>query len=235
MLKENIKIIIVEDEILIAETIKFYLEKVNHEVLDICISYEEAVIAILLRKPDIVLIDLRLYGEKSGLDIAEFINKEKLNIPFIFLTSQMDDNVLSKAVKLKPSGYLSKPIVKDNLITTIQVAYHYSLDDFIKRSITISESGNTIILEIKDIVLIKSEHVYVQIFINNGKNYLYRNTLQNVQLEVPQDKFIQPHRSYLINIAYIKNYNADKITMSNGHVLSNSRYSKRDLTNLIHK
>ena len=76
----TLKILIVEDEILIAETIKLYLEEKGHIIQDICISYREATRAIEREQPDLVVLDIRLYGEKSGIDVAKYIKQQSKKI-----------------------------------------------------------------------------------------------------------------------------------------------------------
>jgi len=69
------KILIVEDEILIAETIKTYLNERGHIITEIAISYEEAIDAYQREQPDVILLDVRLYGKKSGIDVAEYLDE----------------------------------------------------------------------------------------------------------------------------------------------------------------
>ncbi|MBK7010747.1 MAG: response regulator [Saprospiraceae bacterium] len=121
---QPLKILIVEDEILIGETIKIYLRERGHIPMDIVISYEEALQAISLSLPDVVLVDIRLFGEKSGIDLAEVIQNQYDQLPIVFLTSQYDVRVSNKALELNPSGYLVKPIQKESLWTTVELAYN---------------------------------------------------------------------------------------------------------------
>ena len=80
--------------------------------MEIVISYEEAIRAITMTLPDVVLVDIRLFGEKSGLELAETIQMQYPHLPIVFLTSQYDVRVSNKALELNPSGYLVKPVQK---------------------------------------------------------------------------------------------------------------------------
>ena len=98
--------LIVEDEIIIADTIKRYLQKQGHEVVGTAISYEEATEIYKKEQPDIALLDIRLSGSKTGIDVAHFIQEQNDATPFIFLSSQLDSRSINAAKQTYPSGYL---------------------------------------------------------------------------------------------------------------------------------
>ena len=81
----SLTVLVVEDETLIAEIIRIYLEERGHKMVGNPISYDEAVAGIITLKPDIVLLDIRLYGDKSGLDVAAYLRKHQPDLPFMFL------------------------------------------------------------------------------------------------------------------------------------------------------
>lgn len=122
------KILIVEDEILIADNLKRYLIKKGYDVVGIAISYDEAKELYVSQTPDVALIDIRLHGPKSGIDFATYLQQQQNTPPFIFLTSQFDQHNIKKATATYPSAYLSKPIRKESLIVAIDIALqgHYS-------------------------------------------------------------------------------------------------------------
>ncbi|MBN1949314.1 MAG: response regulator, partial [Candidatus Cloacimonetes bacterium] len=94
---EKKKILIVEDEIIIAENIKKHLQAKDYNVLGIITMGEDAIEALSLLKPDLVLLDIKLEGSMDGIQVAEIIRQEH-QIPVIFLTSYGDDNTLSQAI-----------------------------------------------------------------------------------------------------------------------------------------
>jgi two-component SAPR family response regulator len=119
------KILIVEDEIIIADSIKRYLTKMGHEIIGIAISYKQALDILGNIKPDIVLLDIHLNGRKTGIDLANYI-KTNLHIPYIYLSAQVSSDIFHAAKLSRPSGFISKPIQKENLYTTIEIAlYNY--------------------------------------------------------------------------------------------------------------
>ncbi len=118
---ENGNIIIVEDDEITALNLKISLQKHGYEVIDICDNAQEAKESIENKLPDIVIVDISLQESDDGIELAKTI-REEFNIPFIFLTSYSDDEIISKAKKTEPYGYIVKPFDPNSLHATIQMA-----------------------------------------------------------------------------------------------------------------
>jgi DNA-binding NarL/FixJ family response regulator len=116
----NIKVLIIEDEPLIAKNIAMYLSNNNFEVSAIAYDTDEAFYQLKKNAPDFAVIDINLDSEKDGIDIAEFINQNNY-IPFIFLTSYSDKDTLDRAKKTNPAGFIVKPFNEQTLYTTIEI------------------------------------------------------------------------------------------------------------------
>lgn len=116
-------ILIVEDEAIIASVISAALKKFDYEVVDILNSGEEAVAVALQKKPDLILMDIRLQGEVDGITATERIQKQ-MDIPIIYLTAYADELTLERAKKTKPYGYIPKPFQEIELKTTIEMALY---------------------------------------------------------------------------------------------------------------
>lgn len=198
------KILIVEDEILIADTIKRYLERGGYEIVGIAISYEEAVALFLVHQPDLALIDIRLNGVKTGLDFADFMSSQNQSIPFIYLTSQVDGRSIEAAKKTMPAGYLSKPIQAGSLVASIEITLHnYQTNHQKEPVIRLSDGNNYHKVPIKTISYLRSEHIYVQLYTDSEDSYLHRGSLTDMVKELPNPPFIQVHRSYAVNLSKI--------------------------------
>ena len=102
-------ILIVEDETIIAIDIQTKLRKLNYDVVDIMTSGEEAIELLKTTKPDLILMDIMLRGDMTGIDAAHVINQE-YQIPIIFLTAYTDANTVEKVKAVEPAGYLAKPL-----------------------------------------------------------------------------------------------------------------------------
>jgi DNA-binding NarL/FixJ family response regulator len=119
----SIKILIVEDEPLICEDLANILTKEGYQVIGQAYDGVTAMDMIYNRKPEIVLLDISLDHQMSGLDIAKIIN-EKYDIPFIFITSYSDKQTLDQAKNLLPEGYIVKPFKKKDILTTLEIVAH---------------------------------------------------------------------------------------------------------------
>lgn len=119
----DIRILIVEDEPLIAEDIAQSLEKHEFIVSAIVYTKEDALERLSADLPDIALLDINLNGEMDGIEIADTINKQH-NIPFIFITSYADKQTLEKAKYTEPSGYVVKPFNEASLFSTLEIALY---------------------------------------------------------------------------------------------------------------
>ena len=117
----KVRVLIVEDEPLIAENLAMYLNNNDYEVAGIAYDFEEGMLSLKEGKPDIVLLDINLEGKQDGIDLGKYIH-EKLGIPFVFLSSYSDKNTLDRAKQVQPSGYLVKPFHEKTLLTTLEIS-----------------------------------------------------------------------------------------------------------------
>lgn len=117
----KIRILVVEDEPLVAEDIAGHLESVNFTVAGIAHTKEEAMSLLDSEKPDAVMLDITLGDQPDGIEIGHFINN-KLHIPFVYLTSHSDRGTLASAKETMPAGYLLKPFDENDLLTSLEIA-----------------------------------------------------------------------------------------------------------------
>ncbi len=108
-MENKVKILIAEDEVIIAQCLKLELEDIGYEVFDYVTTGEEAFKITQEKKPDIVLLDISLSGEVDGIDAAIRI-KENLNIPIVFMTGYTESGIFERAQKVKPLAFLEKPV-----------------------------------------------------------------------------------------------------------------------------
>lgn len=207
----KIRIIIVEDELIISNNLKNHLEKNdNYKVVAQEVCYEEAVSSIKIHKPNIVLIDIKLKGKKTGIDIGKFLNEEFQTTPFIYITSYIDDQTIEKAKLTCPAGYLSKPFNFETVKTTIEIAL-YNFEKQKRNEIIEIHDGKKIIrIASSNIIYIVSDKVYLDIYLTT-KKILIRSTLFQILNVLPKDNFFQINRSIIVN----KNF----ITAKNGRII----------------
>lgn len=115
------KILIVEDECVIAQDIKTSLAKRGYKDSEIVASGEEAVKFACEQKPDIILMDILLYGKMDGFEATKQINN-KWNIPVIYITAYGDEKTLDRIKRSTQFGYVLKPFDSNKLILNIKKA-----------------------------------------------------------------------------------------------------------------
>jgi PAS domain S-box-containing protein len=117
------KLLIVEDEGVVAWHIQEALENLGHIVVASIASGQKAIEIAEQNQPDLVFMDIRLKGEVDGIKAAQEI-RTRFNIPVIYLTAYADDQTLERALATNPLGYLVKPFQEKELQTTLEVALH---------------------------------------------------------------------------------------------------------------
>ncbi len=116
----NAKIMVVEDEIIVAKDIQNRLRRFGYNVPAVASSGEEAIVKVAETYPDLVLMDIRLKGEMDGIEAARQIYNQ-FNIPIIYLTAYADDNTIERAKVTEAFGYLLKPFKERELYSSIEV------------------------------------------------------------------------------------------------------------------
>ena len=119
------KVLIIEDELVIALDIKYSLESKGFEVCDFISSAEEALTRLDNIKPDIIVIDIVLEGMMDGIELAEIIN-EKYQIPIIYITALDDKKTYQDAQKTRPVCFLVKPYGDKELLSWVNIALEQS-------------------------------------------------------------------------------------------------------------
>lgn len=138
--QKRLSILIVEDEVLIAEDIKDICTLAGYSVTEICYSGKQALSSIQKYPWDLVLLDVQLEDDITGLDVAEFIRLNQLKIPYIFITSFSDRSTLNSAGELQPVGYITKPFSREQLISSIEMGISY-FNNLQERNLTIQSKS----------------------------------------------------------------------------------------------
>lgn len=114
-------ILIIEDEVMIAEDLAETCLSFGYEVIEPAYSPGDALGKLKKENIDLVLLDINLESDIDGIEIAQYIN-DHLNLPFIYLTSYSDPETLSAARETKPMAYITKPFKKTDIYTSIEIA-----------------------------------------------------------------------------------------------------------------
>ena len=230
------KIMILEDEHIFAQELKLAIEDFGHEVIGPFSYFSDAINFMQTEQvvADLGIFDITLAGTKSGLDFAKIVNS-KYHFPFIFLTSNTNKNLITNIKYTEPSAIMIKPFQIDELFATIELASYnflrknkvntYNTD--VKKNIFIKQKYSFVNLSLDDLLYMKSDHVYIDIYTVQKKKYSIRGTLDNFIAELNSD-FLRVHRSYIVNIKLIKKIESDYINIDDHHIPIGKKY-KDDL------
>ena len=213
----NLNILVVEDNYSFALELQMLLEKLNYNVIDRVDNAADALEIIFSKSPDLILMDIHIKGNLSGVEIGEKI--KHLNIPILYITSIQDETYYRAAQKSNMLGYLLKPIEKISLRTTLELAiakaYHLkttakelatpeSKDNFIaKDSLFVKKNGVYHKVKISEIAFVKSDENYCRIVNINGGEFIIRITLSKIEKLLPPTLFLKIHRQYIVQIEHI--------------------------------
>jgi two-component system cell cycle sensor histidine kinase/response regulator CckA len=123
MTQKKHSILIVEDEGLVAQDLQMTLEEFGYDAFGIASSAEEAIRAASNRCPDLVLMDIRIKGNRDGIETAELL-KQRFEVPVVYLTAHADDATIERAKKTSPHGYLLKPVRTAELKSAIEISIY---------------------------------------------------------------------------------------------------------------
>ncbi|WCO02708.1 LytR/AlgR family response regulator transcription factor [Psychroserpens ponticola] len=247
-MSETISVLIVEDEFLTVDAIKDNLEDVGYRISGIARDAKEALSILDEGETDIAILDMNIQGARDGIWLAKRI-KESYKIPFIFLTAYSDKKTVKSAVETQPFGYLIKPFKKMDLFTSIEVALRNFVDfqfnteldiqSTIKEKplaiedyIFIKEKNIYKKIAMKDILYIKSELKYIEVYVGT-KKYLLRYGLSEFLKTLPENHFIQVHRSYIVNKNAVDQIGINYLVIKENEIpFSNQR--KEEIIKMFH-
>lgn len=213
MAKTNV--LVVEDESIVSKDIQYSLKKLGYNVVGSSATGEKAIELALELKPDIVLMDIMLKGEMTGIEAADEI-KLAINIPVIFLTAYADEGTLAKAKVTEPYGYIIKPFKEIDIHTSIEMALYkhqkvtevrkerdllYSLveNKDVSDFIFVKSNSRLVKLKTSDIYFVEALKDYVVINALSTR-YTIHSTMKDIEKKLPNDEFVRVHRSFIVRL-----------------------------------
>jgi DNA-binding LytR/AlgR family response regulator len=209
----QVRILIVEDEPLIAEDLRGHLEALGYEVAGHCDNALDAMAEIASAQPDLLLLDINLGDGPDGVQLAEKV-RAKHATPFIFVTSHSDKATVERVKPLRPAGFIIKPFDENDLRTQIELAlarYASQVEatatptdaqrsDFvIADSIFIRDKGRLVKVPIDEIHYAEADDNYVTLF-TPAKKFVITSTLAAVEEKLKSPHMLRIHRSYLVDL-----------------------------------
>jgi two-component system, response regulator PdtaR len=236
------KILLVEDEFILADDLSDTLRQEGYEVVFVADNGKDALDFYQENEVDLVLCDISINGEWDGIETVKQLMTARL-CPVIYLTALTDNDTLRRAKDTFPAAYIPKPYHLTNLRMAIEMAIHNFA--FKNPSPTLKivknepdSSHKEAILHVNDDVFIKQNYQFVKIRLNEvlyleadaiytsivttHKKYAIRQTISHVLERLPLKALVRVHRSYAVNISHIDSFNEQDV-MINGHEIPISR------------
>ncbi|GAA4433690.1 hypothetical protein GCM10023188_23580 [Pontibacter saemangeumensis] len=238
------KILISEDEVIIAEDIAATLEDLGYETCAID-SGEDTIDMIRETQPDLVLLDINLRGEADGVDIGSRI-KEEFNIPFIYLTAYADRATIDRAKKTEPDAFLVKPFDEKSLRSAIEIALYKHGNSHKEPNGNGNGNGahpNPKDQEVAtDYIFVKVKHRIIKVhysdilwveaydnysfIVTAEQKYLVSSTLKDMEQKLPSQNFVRVHRSYIANLDKIEALEENSVVFAKGDIPIGKSYKK---------
>ncbi len=232
-------ILIVEDELLIAEDIKTTIEELGHNVIAIVVRANKAIKILNSQKVDLILLDITIKGGLNGIDLAEIVNQQ-FKIPFIYLTSHADPKTVNEAIKTAPQGYVVKPYSNSDLYTSIALAFENEKEEAI--TFLANRDVDHFFLKIEgtyqklfhtNILYFRAAGNYIEVHQKN-KKYLVRQTFKKLSELIPASVFVQTHKSYILNREKISSFNTKHVYIDQQEFLLGRTFTKSFIDSFTH-
>jgi DNA-binding LytR/AlgR family response regulator len=226
----NIKILIVEDDMIIGAKISMKLVSLGYEVTGVIPRGEEAIVHVENYQPDIVLLDINLKGPLDGVETAKKI-LAKTDVPVIYVTANTDEATFNRAKATKPYAFISKPIKKLDLQRAIELtierlnekkldisdeetsASELIINNTLPDRIFVKFKEKMIKIFTKDILYLSADRSYCRVFTKTDQ-YVLSVPLKSVESKLSTDLFVRVHRSYLVNITQIDEFEDNHVFVS---------------------
>lgn len=225
---ENPSVLIVEDQILIAQAIAALLKRRGFVVATICESGEEAIDYCKQATPDLVLMDIGLAGALDGISTASLL-QEQAPVPIIYLSDHIDSRTVDRAKKTFPANYLSKPFIEEDLIRHIDIAINnaggkpkHNKDSLLLRT----DSQTYIRLKAEDILYLQADRAYCKI-ITHADTHTLSKSMNHIAEQFSGDEFMRISRSIVINLARVDGLNGNMIKVGSHQVQMSKDYRER--------
>lgn len=214
----KVRVFVVEDEAIVSKDIQHSLKRLGYIVVGDASTGEKAITMIEDMDPDVILMDIMLKGEMSGIEAAEIIRRE-FKVPIIYLTAYADEATLEKAKITEPYGYIIKPFKEIDIHTSIEMALYKSKKekevvrerDFLyslvenqetkdtKQWIFVKSNSKLVKLNTNDIFFIEALKDYV--VVNTlDKRYTIHSTMKDMDKKMGNEEFIRVHRSFIVRL-----------------------------------
>lgn len=223
---DKAKILVIEYNSVTAENVCHVLNNLGYQVLEPVLDYNKTIEFLENNSPDIVVLN----SENTSVDLIKTI-QEKYNLPLIFIAQNLDN--LNRVKLFNPSAFLIEPFTKEKLFPAIELALVNSLkqqelaekNKTLNKAIFFKAKKTYKKLFFEDILFVKSDHVYVEVFLKDETVQTIRISLSDFLKKSPSH-FIRIHRGYIVNTNKIEKTNTDSVVINNNIIPLGKSYKK---------
>ncbi|MCX7729233.1 MAG: response regulator [Bacteroidia bacterium] len=231
--EKKTKVLIVEDESIVAKDIQNILLKNNFEITGIANNADTALNYISQNIPDVILMDIMIKGNMNGIDLSHKI-KEEYDIPIIFLTAYSDISTLDKAKLVEPYAYINKPFKNSDIISAIEISLFRHKKDLERKKekeilysivekqgreassnvIFVKSGGKMVRIKFDEIFIVEALKDYVTFHTTHGR-YIVHATMKFIEEKLGQKDFLRVHRSFIVRTDKIQGVENQELILEN--------------------
>lgn len=231
------RILIVEDDPSIAENIQEILELLDFVNIDIANSANQCIKTIKKNRPDLVFMDIKLKGDKDGIELGEIIH-QMFDVPLVFVTSYSDPTIIERAKRINPAGFIVKPFNTNDIHAIVEIVLYNKRTKPTAEAVAIKAVAESPFL-VNDAVFIKADNAFervqyddiyyieangnmVTIFTKN-RDFHIRKSMKEIEDILPSTSFLRVQKSFIVHLGQIESFNTKEINLKQGSVVQVGR------------
>jgi DNA-binding LytR/AlgR family response regulator len=231
------RILIVEDDIGIAENIQEILELLGYVNIDIANSANQCIKVIKKYYPDLIFMDIKLKGDKDGIELGEIV-KQMVDAPLVYVTSYSDPTIIERAKRVNPAGFIVKPFNTNDIHAIVEIVlYNKKTKPSAEVSIVKSATDSSFLVD--DAVFIKADNAFEKVpysglyyveangnmvtIYSKNRDYSIRKSMKEIEEILPSHIFLRVQKSFIVNLQQIESFNTKEISLMTGAVVQVGR------------
>lgn len=224
------KILICEDELIIAEYIKQCCLEQGFQVVGVACNQKEAQALLAMQKPDLALLDINMDEPLAGVKIAQQLQAQHPDTLHFFITAFSDLSTIEAAIKTKPQSYLVKPLDKETLVANLFLAKFKLANQVPKTEILVDVETETGVksLDVSRIAYVGADANYCEFVDINRNRTIERTTLSSVE-NAAAKYLTRIHKSFLVNLNHVARFNSQRVVLNNSIELPVGRKYKQNM------
>ncbi|MEX0884451.1 MAG: response regulator [Cyclobacteriaceae bacterium] len=230
------RILIVKDDINISENIEEILQLLGYVNIDIANSANQAIKVVKKYRPDMVFMDIKLKGDKDGIELGEII-QQMVDAPIVYVTSYSDPDIIERAKRTHPAGFIVKPFNSNDIHAMVEIVLYNqrTRPSFTEGSTKVPESPYLVVdavyikadnsferVDYRDIYYVEANGNMVTLF-TKGRNFTIRKSMKDMEEKLPSNLFLRVQKSYIVQLDQIENFNTKEINLKTGDVVQVGR------------